>query len=97
MTNSNPTAESVVLTVSELARACHVTEAWIIERVDTGLIDVDTAGGPTRWRFVDTHLSRVRCMVSMERQMDANPELAALVADLVEQVRQLRGRLKGIG
>jgi len=90
-------AREVRLSLEELATAGGIAPAWIIERVEAGLIAVEADGEPTRWRFTDLHLTRVRCMVSMERDMDANPELAALVADLIEEVRHLRGRLSGRG
>ena len=86
-------AQAVELTLAELALACRIDPDWIVARVSAGLIEIDTSGGPARWRFADLHLARVRCMISMERTMDANPELAALVADLIEEVRSLRARL----
>ena len=88
-------AQEVRLTVQELAMACRIEPGWVIERVRAGLIEVGDPGCPEQWQFADVHLARVRCMVSMERDMDANPEVAALVADLVAEVRQLRARLAG--
>lgn len=95
-------ATEVLLSVEQLAAACAIEPEWVIERVRAGLIDGllqdDPADGdPARWRFHDAHLVRVRCMVSMERQMDANPELAALVADLIDEVQALRRELRGAG
>lgn len=89
--------EEVTLTVEQLAAACRIEPGWVVERVRAGLIEIDAGDDPVQWRFADLQLSRVRCMVSMERTMDANPELAALVADLVDEVRRLRGRLQGRG
>lgn len=43
----------------------------------------------TVWRFASIHLLRARRLAALERDMDANPELAALVADLVEEVQRL--------
>ena len=88
-------ADELVLSLDELARAGRIDPGWIIERVEAGLLAVDAGDAPPRWRFTGVHLSRVRCMVSMERDMDANPELAALVADLLDEVRHLRARLAG--
>lgn len=90
-----PEAGEVLLSLEELAVAGGIRPGWIIERVQAGLITVEADAEPARWRFTDVHLTRVRCMVSMERDMDANPELAALVADLVEELHLLRGRLAG--
>ncbi len=86
-------AQVVTLSIDELATACRVERTWIIERIEAGLIEIEPADDPRHWRFADLHLSRVRCMRSMEQQMGANPELAALVADLVDEVRMLRGQL----
>ena len=89
-----PAAEEVHLSLEELASAGGIQPAWVVERIRAGLISIDD-GEPASWRFTDLHLTRVRRMVSMERDMDANPELAALVADLIEEVQQLRSRLAG--
>lgn len=85
--------QEVTLTIDELAAACRIEPTWVIERVRAGLIEIDNHGDPARWRFADLHLTRIRCMVSMERDMDANPELAALVADLIGELRELRAAL----
>ena len=90
-------AQEVRLTIHELAAACRIEPGWVIERVRAGLIEVGDPDRPEQWQFADLHLTRVRCMVTMERDMDANPEVAALVADLVAEVRQLRARLTGRG
>ncbi len=90
-------AQEVRLTIHELAAACRIEPGWVIDRVRAGLIEVSDPADPDRWLFADLHLTRVRCMVSMERDMDANPEVAALVADLVAEVRELRARLTGRG
>ena len=42
-------------------------------------------------------LQRVRCMVRLERDFDAVPELAALVADLQDEIERLRARLRRAG
>jgi len=36
-------------------------------------------------------------LVAVERDFDANPELAALVADLIEEVERLKARLNAAG
>jgi hypothetical protein len=49
------------------------------------------------WRFSREHLRRARRMREMERVFDAEPELAALVADLLDEVDDLRARLRRAG
>ena len=52
---------------------------------------------PAAWRFDAIALRRVRSMVRLERDFDAVPELAALVADLEEEVQRLRAQLRRAG
>lgn len=68
-----------------------VSAAWLRERVEAGLIPVGEAEG--EWLFEARTLIRVRTMQTMERDFDAAPELAALVADLREEIDALRRRL----
>lgn len=83
--------EERALTVEELAYACRVSSTWVVEHVEAGLLVAERAQGELR--FASTHLARARRLVSVERQFDANQEVAALVADLIEEVERLRARL----
>jgi len=76
------------LDLQELASACAVPSTWIVERVEAGLLACDSSGG--EMRFASAHLVRARRMATTERRFDANQEIAALVADLIEEVEQLR-------
>lgn len=88
--------EEVGFTLQELARACTVSDAWVLLHVDDGLLtgSGDPAAG---WRFSDRDLWRARRMWAIERDFDAVPELAALVVDLQEEVAALRARLGRAG
>lgn len=79
------------LDLHELASACAVPPTWVVERVEAGLLTSSISGG--EMRFASAHLVRARRMVTTERCFDANQEVAALVADLIEQVEQLRRQL----
>jgi chaperone modulatory protein CbpM len=81
--------DDACLSLEQLASACDVETAWLIERVEAGLIEVH-APGAGEWRFRAAALSRVRRMTALERDFDAVPELAALVADLLEEIERLR-------
>lgn len=80
------------LTLEELALACSVEPEWIQERVEAGLINGKYKESTT-WFFASTDLVRVRRLLSIERDFDANPELAALVTDLIEEVNRLKQRI----
>ena len=76
------------LDLHELASACAVPTTWVVERVEAGLLACNSSDG--EMRFASAHLMRARRMVTTERRFDANQEVAALVADLIEEVEQLR-------
>jgi chaperone modulatory protein CbpM len=88
--------EDAALSVHELALACAVEPDWVTERVEAGLL---TCVGSVRleWRFASTDLLRARRLVELERKLDANPEVAALVVDLMEEVGRLRAQLNAAG
>jgi chaperone modulatory protein CbpM len=88
--------DEVALTVEDLARACAVEPQWIVERVEAGLLGSVTLKS-VEWRFVSADLARARRLAALERDFDADRELAALVVDLIEEVARLRGRLKAAG
>ncbi len=88
--------EEACLTIEQVAACGAVDAAWVHERVTEGLLT--TAGSGTEWRFTATHLTRVQRMRGIERDFEAAPELAALVADLLEQLDAARRllALKGL-
>lgn len=84
------------LTLEELARACAVDTAWVIERVEAGILG-DGAPALSHWRFRSSDLTRARRLRQLEHAFAAEPELAALVADLQEEIRALRQQLSAAG
>lgn len=84
------------LTLEELCAACALEREWLMVRVSEGLIPAE-GGSASEWRFTTTTLTRVRRMREIERTYEAAPELAALVADMLEQMDELRARLRRAG
>ena len=84
--------ESDYLTLEQLCSVCALEREWLVVRVREGLIPAE-GNSDTEWRFTTTTLSRVRRMREIERSYDAAPELAALVADMLEEMDALRARL----
>lgn len=84
------------LTLPELAQALALAPDWVIEHVRAGLVEgvgVSTRASPSEWRFEAVVVRRLRSMRHTEQCYDAAPELAALVADLEEEIAALRRRL----
>jgi chaperone modulatory protein CbpM len=82
-------SDEELLTLEELALVCSVTPEWVRVRVDEGLLPA-----APEWRFSALTVRRVRRMHALERDFDAAPELAALMADLLEELDALRARLR---
>ena len=88
--------EDACLTLEQLCAACALERDWLIRHVEEGLIPV-SGTVVTEWRFTTAHLARARRMREIERAFDAVPELAALVADMLEEMDELRARLRRAG
>lgn len=85
------TEVATLLSLDELCEAAALSPQWVVARVQSGLL-VDLSGEPSAWRFDSWVLHRACSMARLEREFDAVPELAALVADLEDEVRRLRQR-----
>jgi chaperone modulatory protein CbpM len=85
--------EDCWLTLEQVAAACVVEPDWLLGHIDQGLFPrAESVAGV--WRFSDQALRRARRMRQLERDFEAVPELAALVADLLEEMDGLRARLR---
>jgi chaperone modulatory protein CbpM len=85
--------EDTWLTLEQVAAACDVEVDWLLAHLNEGLFpQVASVAGV--WRFSTAALTRARRMRQIERDFDAVPELAALVADLLEEMDALRTRLR---
>lgn len=88
--------EDAWLSLDEFCRAAAVSPQWVQRHVDDGLL-LPLPGERAQWRFDAVLLRRVRTMQQLERDFDAVPELAALVADLHDEIERLRARLRRAG
>jgi chaperone modulatory protein CbpM len=84
--------EETWLTLEQVAAACTVEPEWLVLHIEEGLFPhAESVAGV--WRFPGVSLTRARRMLQLERDFDAVPELAALVADLLEELDELRSQL----
>jgi len=93
--------DDAALTLDELARACEVEPDWVVRHVRAGVLGSgDTFVSTvqvTGWRFRSGDLARARRLLRVERDFDADEDLAALVVDMTEEIRRLRARLRVLG
>jgi chaperone modulatory protein CbpM len=85
------------LSLEDLARACRRAPEWVSEHVEAGVIAPQAATATNTslvtWRFASTTLVRARRVADLEACFDADPHLAALTVDLMEEVSALRRQL----
>lgn len=101
--------DEAALDLEDMARACGVDAEWVRRHVQAGVLAADPtqdAGAPERlsaqvdivqYQFRSDALNRARRLASIERDFDADEELAALVVDLADEVRRLRAHLHALG
>jgi chaperone modulatory protein CbpM len=82
--------EDALLSLDELATSCNVSHEWVVEHVQCGVLLEDAGDDPALWVFGSQSLIRARRILALEKDFDSNPELAGLVADLVEEIEYLR-------
>jgi len=84
------------LTLEQIAAACTVEPEWLLRHIEEGLFPhAESVAGV--WRFSAASLLRARRMRQFERDFEAVPELAALMADMLEELDDLRVRLRDTG
>ncbi|KPK04415.1 MAG: MerR family transcriptional regulator [Betaproteobacteria bacterium SG8_39] len=88
--------EGRCLTLEELCAVCAFEPDWLVGRIEEGLFPAPE-GPRAEWRFSALSLSRARRMHALERDFEAVPELAALVADMLEEMDDLHARLRRAG
>ena len=74
--------------------AISVTSVTSLSSVNSVPTAAATAATAPEMRFTSPELVRARRLLALERNFDANPELAALAVDLIEEVEHLRRRLQ---
>jgi chaperone modulatory protein CbpM len=85
--------DQIKLTLSELCLACGHQEEWIIKLVDEGVLE-PSGENQLNWRFSGVSLRTVHSAMRLERDLGINIEGVALALELIEEVEQLRYRLK---
>lgn len=85
------------LALDELCRLAGVTQVWVRQCMDDGLLAPQRVEPTDALRFTAADLRRVIRIACLERDFDAVPELACLVADLEQELAVLRAKLRRLG
>ena len=85
--------EDIELSLADLCRACQLPAERVLELVQEGVIE-PVGRDPACWRFQAISVRRVRCAQRLEQDLGVNVAGAALAIDLLEELEQLRARLR---
>jgi len=88
--------EQIELTLAEVSRACAVHAEFIVELVEEGVL-APVGREPHHWRFSVIHMRRARVALRLQRDLGVNLAGAALALQLLDEVEELRARLRVMG
>ena len=88
--------DELQMSLAELARACRAQEeqiqVWVVEGVLQPLGD-----SPPTWRFAGASLRRAKLAITLTRELEINTPGVALALDLMDEIEDLRTRLRRVG
>ncbi len=89
--------EELHFTLVELSRACRVDAAQLAALVEEGVIEPQQGDGPEAWQFSGPSLQRARAASRLARDLELGVAGTALVLDLLDEIEQLKSRLRRAG
>jgi len=90
--------EDCLFTLDEISTACSVRTEYIIELVDEGIVEpMEQQREQQQWSFTGKNLLRARKARRLQQDLDINLAGAALVLDMLEEIEQLREKLRRLG
>ncbi|MFQ6372568.1 chaperone modulator CbpM [Shewanella sp. YIC-542] len=87
--------EHCKLTLAQLCRVCHLAPEQVFELVEYGIVEPHGLR-PCHWRFNGVALARVYRAQRLAQDLGVNTAGAALALDLLDEVQQLRARIRRI-
>jgi chaperone modulatory protein CbpM len=81
------------LTLEEFCQVCRVTVDEVFILVEEGIVE-PRGQQANVWRFHGASVRRVRCAVQLRRDLGVNWAGAALALELLEELQELRTRLR---
>jgi chaperone modulatory protein CbpM len=83
------------VTIHELAQRCEQQIEWVMTLVEHGVLPtLRQTEPPERWVFASAAVARARQVSRLQRDFEVNLDAAALMADLMQEVRALKRQLR---
>lgn len=84
------------VTIHELAQCCEQQIEWVMTLVEHGVLPaLRRSAPPEGWVFASAAVTRARQVARLQRDFEVNLDAAALMADLMQEVRSLKLQLRG--
>jgi chaperone modulatory protein CbpM len=85
--------ETIELTLNDMAQRCAVETRIVIEMVEEGVLEPQ-GRRPEEWQFRGPDLIRLRRALRLQQDLEVNLPGIALTMDLLEELDELRARLR---
>jgi chaperone modulatory protein CbpM len=82
-------------TLDELCQSCNVEVDWVVQLVEQGVIE-PVGQARSDWQFASISIVRVAKARRLGRDLDLSPSGLALVLDLLDELDELRSRLRSL-
>lgn len=80
------------ISLDQLCHTCGLSVDAVVELVDEGILKVQ--GRRSLWRFSSENIRRAQIANRLKRDLEINLAGVAVTLDLIEQLEELRGRLR---
>lgn len=85
--------DAMELTLDEVCRACATHAEMITRMVEEGILE-PRGSEPATWQFPGTALRRIQITVRLQRDLQIDLGGVALAVDLLEEIHELRARVR---
>ena len=85
--------DQIELSLAEICEACSASSEWIVELVEEGVLE-PIGTEPAEWKFHGPSLAKAHAAIRLHRDLDINLAGVALALDLLEEIEDLRARLR---
>ena len=87
--------DTVSCGITEICTLCRVDNALVCEMVNEGVL-IPEGDSPETWRFNAVAIKRIQVTIRLQQDLRVNLPGAALVLDLLEELDDLRARLRQV-
>jgi chaperone modulatory protein CbpM len=88
--------EHTILSITELTQVCGVDIEQVRLMVGEGMLQPSDGTQPEQWCFTGIEVRRVRRALRLQHDLDLNLPGTALALDLLDEIEQLRRRVRAL-